>query len=736
MGLLERGGVLTDSRETEEMCKKLLGELGTEGEDRPRLVKFAPVKESQMISDSIPVNLYSKPCTLQGDELVYKLYHAEARLVRSVLEQAGFSPTESHDWNILWAGTVPQRYLFEGLLEHQKINHFPGSEELTRKDRLYANVSKLMDKFGRDSFNFLPETFILPEDFSDFSSRFHDNPDQLWIAKPNASSQGKGIFLVESLSDVLVSEPYIVSQYIANPLLVNSLKFDMRVYVLVTSYDPLRIYVYEEGLARFASDEYTPTGNKKNRFMHLTNYSVNKKNDRFIQNQDYRKDNVGHKWSLSALFTYLHGEGVDVEEVWGRIYDAVIKSILAIEDQVIEATKELSLGRTNCFDLFGFDVLLDSSLKPWVLEVNLSPSLATDSPLDLFIKGYLVADTLNLVGVRTFNRNRESANRLKARLRVKRTIYGKAVPSKVGKGLGKPQETWKVKDIVRDTAEEYLRRGHFIRIYPSKGCEYYDQFFPVPRPANQHVFQLFGLLGPQSDDSSHPTPRPRTSLTTSASTGTIPAPKIPISKRKAIISRKRVSTAVPKKVTVTGDDILLEYSSRLIAALMRLPETGLQKPWRRAIEQYLTNAVWRSPDQPTDLLWKRLEVKHEEMSSRKDKRAKAGTEDPESREIVMKSFTSGQLEEYLRTATTGVTREVVLPLVGRGGVLSEVEMAMANTRSSSQSHIHLSGDSNEDSDSSPRPDLPKLSVDPLPSLRLSWRPPQRQQSKPLSSKRV
>jgi len=43
--------------------------------------------------------------------------------------------------------------------------------------------------------------------------------------------------------------------------------------------------------------------------------------------------------------------------------------------------------RNNCFDLLGFDILIDSNLKPWLLEVNLSPSLNTDSPLDLKIKG-------------------------------------------------------------------------------------------------------------------------------------------------------------------------------------------------------------------------------------------------------------------------------------------------------------------------------------------------------------
>jgi len=56
--------------------------------------------------------------------------------------------------------------------------------------------------------------------------------------------------------------------------------------------------------------------------------------------------------------------------------------------------------RNNCYELLGYDILLDSNLTPWLLEVNLSPSLAFESPLDLKIKGNLIKDTLNLVGLK------------------------------------------------------------------------------------------------------------------------------------------------------------------------------------------------------------------------------------------------------------------------------------------------------------------------------------------------
>jgi len=54
--------------------------------------------------------------------------------------------------------------------------------------------------------------------------------------------------------------------------------------------------------------------------------------------------------------------------------------------------------RNNCFEIYGYDILLDDTLKPYLLEVNLSPSMACNSPLDLKIKGELIKDIFNLVG--------------------------------------------------------------------------------------------------------------------------------------------------------------------------------------------------------------------------------------------------------------------------------------------------------------------------------------------------
>lgn len=103
----------------------------------------------------------------------------------------------------------------------------------------------------------------------------------------------------------------MLCKYISSPLLINQHKFDLRVYVLVTSVDPLRIYIYNEGLARFASSPYeTSKAHIKNLYSHLTNYSINKKSESFQQNKSLDERDHGNKWSISDLQAHLENHGI------------------------------------------------------------------------------------------------------------------------------------------------------------------------------------------------------------------------------------------------------------------------------------------------------------------------------------------------------------------------------------------------------------------------------------------
>uniref|UniRef100_T1JAJ5 Tubulin--tyrosine ligase-like protein 9 n=1 Tax=Strigamia maritima TaxID=126957 RepID=T1JAJ5_STRMM len=129
--------------------------------------------------------------------------------------------------------------------------------------------------------------------------------------------------------------------------------------------------------------------------MHLTNFSINRN---YTANEDVDACK-GHKWSLKALWGFLADQGHDTTAIWNSIVDLIIKTVISCENTVSTLTRLNMRNPSSCHELFGFDVILDSKLKPWLLEVNISPSLQSSSKLDVFIKGQMCKDLLNLSGV-------------------------------------------------------------------------------------------------------------------------------------------------------------------------------------------------------------------------------------------------------------------------------------------------------------------------------------------------
>jgi hypothetical protein len=115
---------------------------------------------------------------------------------------------------------------------------------------------------------------------------------------------------------------------------------------------------------------------------------------------------------MSALQAHLEKLGVNMQIVWERIYDSIIKSIISVEHHLQAGMKKIlnSSSRNNCFEILGFDILLDSNFKPHILEVNYSPSLSADSPLDYHIKSNLIIDTLNIIGIKRKAKKRGKNN--------------------------------------------------------------------------------------------------------------------------------------------------------------------------------------------------------------------------------------------------------------------------------------------------------------------------------------
>ncbi|XP_028291413.1 tubulin monoglutamylase TTLL4 isoform X2 [Gouania willdenowi] len=333
--------------------------------------------------------------------LKWKLSTVTPNVVKHTITRSHFKITKkSHDWLGCW-GHHMKSPAFKTLGEHQKLNHFPGTFQIGRKDRLWRNLSKMQARFGKREFGFFPRTFILPQDIKQLRKAWEGGGSrQTWIIKPPASARGTGIQVIHKWSQMPRKRPLLVQKYLHKPFLISGNKFDLRIYVYVTSYDPLRVYIYSDGLVRFASCKYsTSMKTLSNKFIHLTNYSINKKNSEYQSNSD-DTDCQGHKWSLKALWKHLSSQGINTSSIWEKIKDIVVKTIIAAEPYVNSLMKMNVRSAYSCHELFGFDIMLDEKLKPWILEVNISPSLHSNTPLDLSIKGNMMSDVLNLAGFR------------------------------------------------------------------------------------------------------------------------------------------------------------------------------------------------------------------------------------------------------------------------------------------------------------------------------------------------
>ena len=186
---------------------------------------------------------------------------------------------------------------------------------------------------------------------------------------------------------------------------MEKMKFDLRLYVLVLGIDPLRIYLSREGLARLSTKQYEEVDdtNMEDMVMHLTNYAINKHSHKFQQNRAAILDSVGHKRSLKYSLKYIKREmGVEPESIMKEIKDIIVKTLISGQPIVSEAFQHCQLDdfeNSMCFEILGFDIMFDQKAKPYLLEVNHSPSFSTDSPLDEKIKGELIRDTIRLLGM-------------------------------------------------------------------------------------------------------------------------------------------------------------------------------------------------------------------------------------------------------------------------------------------------------------------------------------------------
>ena len=177
------------------------------GSDKADDVAFASSMEQRRYPVVIfnPQSLGQPSCNPAGARyhLTFKVVQADAKIVSQIFHAHGFHEVgvNNMDFNLMWTGSHPKPQAFKSLLPHQRVNHFPRSYELTRKDRMYKNLERLQIAKGPKHFNFIPKSFMIPNEYSEFCAAHH-RMRGAWIVKPVASSRGRGIFIVNHPNQV------------------------------------------------------------------------------------------------------------------------------------------------------------------------------------------------------------------------------------------------------------------------------------------------------------------------------------------------------------------------------------------------------------------------------------------------------------------------------------------------------------------------------------------------------
>ena len=183
-----------------------------------------------------------------------------------------------------------------------------------------------------------------------------------------------------------------MQMYITNPFLIRGFKFDLRFYVAVQSLNPLRVYNYEDGLVRLASEPYSAHYNDIEELRaHLTNFAINKESSEYMKTDNIEEDGKGSKWSHKPFWPFMEAANFDVHKMKKEVDDAIVTILMCARPSFMKQTNH------RCsFEMFGFDVLVDCDGGIHILEVNISPALGRSSKLDVHIKTPLVKDWLNM----------------------------------------------------------------------------------------------------------------------------------------------------------------------------------------------------------------------------------------------------------------------------------------------------------------------------------------------------
>ena len=364
--------------------------------------------------------------------------------------------------NLIWS-ELSQEINFishQEVAHSQIINHFEYHNNVSNKKDLFINLLKYCEYNNIDLFTFFPLTIIFNSNESLFNEQIEgfkelyndisdliedkikdkDNPKKyihyirfesikktgstqnvilpksfytgknIWLLKRTNFNRGREIKIYSDINAILTDidtykkqnlyTNYIIQKYLEDPFLYDQRKFDIRIWVLFTyisNSNKFKTYVFKEGHLKACSEPYDI--NSKDLFIHLTNYSVQK------YTKNFSKVEKGNEISFETFQKKLDEKG-NGKNFKKDVMPKIIK-IIAISANAAK-NKINILNKKNCFEIFGYDFILDSNLNPFLLEINTNPGLEESSPLIEMLVPRMIDDAFRLTIDKIFERDDEN----------------------------------------------------------------------------------------------------------------------------------------------------------------------------------------------------------------------------------------------------------------------------------------------------------------------------------------
>ena len=387
------------------------------------------------------------------------------------------------DWNynIYWdlypnLEKYNDRGIFFEYNKYQLYGKFP--DENINKYDISIFYNKLKVKYPKD-YNYLLETYLWPEEKDKINNKFKKykyNYNNLWLLKTEneINNNNNNIYphIFIDLNEIKeTNKKYIINKYLANPLLINSKKFSMKSFVLVTGFSPLKIYFYRDGYLTFSKKNFTLNKQNLKEFcIHISSEKNEFNCEKNTNNSEYKYedslfDENSFIWNFINFERYCRKKSIDYNMIINQIKDIIIKTIISLNIDIINKIKKLKIKDRNMFQLFTFDFIMDTNNKVFLIDIDKNPSLNSKHLAPVYIYDHLISDILNIVGVVPFSHED-----------LQKTLY---------KNFYNYQN--EINENIEDALCEFTRpKGVFELVFPlKKNINIYKKYFEIITEENK-----------------------------------------------------------------------------------------------------------------------------------------------------------------------------------------------------------------------------------------------------------